>query len=531
VEILETYLNEIYLGQRGSRGIFGVWEGAQFYFGKEPRDLLIGEAAMLAGLIRAPGHLAPAKNPEPAKRRRDEVLRALLENGDITTEEYHQALDEPLPERAASTAATGAPYFVDYVRGEIEAQYPLNTLTSEGFRIFTTLDPSLQREGERAVANGLTALEKRHPALTKKPEPLEAALLAIQPRTGEIKAMVGGRSYARSQFNRVTDAERQPGSVFKPIVFLAALEEEEQKGGRQFLPTRRIADTPFTWTYDGRSWSPENYKGEYHGDVTLRQALELSLNSATARMAQEVGLDHIHDVAVRLGLPEGLPKVPAMVLGGVEVTVYEVAQAFATIANLGFRAETSAIRAVLDGEGNPITRASLGASQAVSPRVAYLVTNLMQGVFDRGTAKLARTAGIEFPAAGKTGTTNEGRDTWFVGFTPDLLVIVWVGFDRNDVVGLSGAQAALPIWIDFMRAATVGLPGTSFLVPPGIQTVTIDPASGALATTRCPERFDESFFDSEAPTEPCPLHPETGLPAPGSRLPAGEPLPPVARSP
>ena len=530
VEILETYLNEIYLGQRGSRGIFGVWEGAQFYFGKEPRDLSIGEAAMLAGLIRAPGHLAPAKNPEPAKRRRDEVLRALLENGDITTEEYHQALDEPLPERAASTASTGAPYFVDYVRGEIEEQYPLNTLTSEGFRIFTTLDPSLQREGERAVANGLTALEKRHPALTKKPEPLEAALLAIQPRTGEIKAMVGGRSYARSQFNRVTDAERQPGSVFKPIVFLAALEEEE-KGGRQFLPTRRIADTPFTWTYDGRSWSPENYKGEYHGDVTLRQALELSLNSATARIAQEVGLDHIHEVAVRLGLPEGLPKVPAMVLGGVEVTVYEVAQAFATIANLGFRAETSAIRAVLDGEGNPITRASLGASQAVSPRVAYLVTNLMQGVFDRGTAKLARTAGIEFPAAGKTGTTNEGRDAWFVGFTPDLLVVVWVGFDRNDVVGLSGAQAALPIWIDFMRAATVGLPGTSFLVPPGIQTVTIDPASGALATTRCPERFDESFFDSEAPTEPCPLHPETGLPAPGYPLPAGEPLPPVARSP
>ena len=517
VEILETYLNEIYLGQRGSRGIFGVWEGAQFYFGKELKDLSIGEAAMLTGLIRAPGHLSPAKNPGAAKQRRDEVLRALLDDGDITAEEYRQALDEPLPERAASTEATGAPYFVDYVRGEIEEQYPLNTLTSEGFRIFTTLDPSLQREAERAVTNGLTALETRHPALTKKPEPLEAALLALQPHTGEIKAMVGGRSYARSQFNRVTGAERQPGSVFKPMVFVAALEEEEQKGGRQFLPTRRIADTPFTWTYDGRSWSPENYKGEYHGEVTLRQALELSLNSATARMAQEVGLDHIHAAAVRLGLPQGLPKIPAMVLGGVEVTVYEVAQAFATIANLGFRTETSAIRGVLDGEGNPIVRDSLGASQAVSPRVAYLVTNLMQGVFDRGTAKAARTAGIEFSAAGKTGTTNEGRDAWFVGFTPDLLVIVWVGFDRKDVVGLSGAQAALPIWIDFMKAATAGQPVTPFLVPPGIQTVTIDPASGALATSRCPERFDESFFDGEAPTEPCPLHPETGLPATGDR--------------
>ena len=205
--------------------------------------------------------------------------------------------------------------------------------------------------------------------------------------------------------------------------------------------------------------------------------------------------------------------MPALVLGGVEVTVYDVAQAFATIANLGFRTTTSAIRAALDGDGNPIARGSLGASQAVSPRVAYLVTNLMQGVFDRGTAKAARTAGIQFPAAGKTGTTNEGRDAWFVGFTPDLLVIVWVGFDRKDVLGLSGAQAALPIWIEFMKAATAGQPGTPFLVPPGIQTVTIDPASGALATSRCPERFDESFFDGESPTEPCPLHPESRLQA------------------
>ncbi|HSD10901.1 MAG TPA: PBP1A family penicillin-binding protein [Candidatus Binatia bacterium] len=531
VEILETYLNEIYLGQRGSRGIFGVWEGAQFYFGKALKDLSIGEAAMLAGLIRAPGHLSPAKNPDAAKRRRAEVLRALLENGDITAEEHRQALDEPLPEREASTETTAAPYFVDYVRGEIEEQYPLNTLTSEGFRIFTTLDPWLQREAERSVSDGLAALEKRHPALTKKPEPLEAALLALQPLTGEIKAMVGGRSYARSQFNRVTSAERQPGSVFKPIVFVAALENEEQKGGREFLPTRRIADTPFTWTYDGRTWSPENYKGEYHGEVTLRQALELSLNSATARMAQEVGLDRIHAAAVRLGLPEGVPQIPAMVLGGVEVTIYEVAQAFATIANLGFRTEASAIRAVLDGEGNPVVRASLGASQAVSPRVAYLVTNLMQGVFDRGTAKAARIAGIQFPAAGKTGTTNEGRDAWFVGFTPDLLVIVWVGFDRKDVIGLSGAQAALPIWIDFMKAATAGQPVTPFLVPPGIDTVTIDPASGALATSRCPERFDESFFDGEAPVQPCPLHPETEQPATVDRLPAGGPLPPAAGSP
>ena len=508
LEILEAYLNEIYLGQRGSRGIFGVWEGARFYFGKEPKDLSPGEAAMLAGLIRSPGRLAPAKNPQPAKRRRDEVLRALFESGDVAEEEYRQALAEPLPERAPAIELTDAPYFVDYVRDDLDEQYPTDTLTTEGFRVFTTLDPLLERDAETAVERGLAALEKRHPALARKREPLQAALLALQPHTGEIKAMVGGRSYAQSQFNRVTDAQRQPGSIFKPIVFLAAFEEEEQQGSRRFLPTRRISDTPFTWQYDGRSWSPENYKKEYHTDVTLRQALELSLNSATARLAEEVGLDRIHDVAVRLGLPDSLPQVPAMVLGGVDVTLYEMAEAFATIANLGFRTESSAIRAVLDGDGNSIERNTLAAAQAVSPRVAYLVTSLMQGVLDRGTARPARASGIDFAAAGKTGTTNEGRDAWFVGFTPDLLVIVWVGFDRDDALGLSGAQAALPIWIDFMKSATAGQPRTAFLVPPGIQTAVIDPASGALATSRCPQRVEESFLDGEAPTEACPLHPE-----------------------
>lgn len=508
MEILGSYLNEIYLGQRGSRGIFGVWEGARFYFGKDPKDLSLGEAAMLAGLIRSPGHLSPAKNPGPAQRRRDEVLRALLEGDEITPAEYQQAAAEPLPERLPTPESTNAPYFVDYVRSEIEEEYPLNALTSEGFRIFTTLDPSLQRDAERAVSNGLAAIGKRRPALAKKGEPLEALLLAVQPHTGEIKVMVGGRSYATSQFNRVTHAERQPGSVFKPIVFAAAFEMEEQRGEGRFLPSRRVADSPFTWSYDGRTWSPENYQGEYHGEVTLRQTLEMSLNSATARLAQEVGLDRIHDVAVRLGFRDSLPMVPAMVLGGTEVTAYEVAGAFATIANLGFGAEMSAIRSVLDGEGTPVVRDTLGASQAVSPRVAYLVTGLMQGVVDRGTASAARSAGLTFPIAGKTGTTNDGRDAWFVGFTPDLLAVVWVGFDRKVALGLSGSQAALPIWIEFMKGAYAGKESTPFLVPPGIQSVWIDPTSGGLATSRCPERFEESFLEGEAPTAPCPLHPE-----------------------
>jgi penicillin-binding protein 1B len=520
MEILETYLNEIYLGQRGSRGIFGVWEGARFYFGKEPKDLSVGEAAMLAGLIRAPGHLAPARNPRPAERRRDEVLRTMLESGDITLAEYRTATAETLPARVPAPESTAAPYFVDYVRNELEEEYPLNTLTSEGFRIFTTLDPRLQSDAERAVTEGLVALEKRHPALAHKSSPLQALLLAIQPHTGEIKVMVGGRSYESSQFNRVTDAERQPGSLFQPIVFCAAFEEEERKAAGRFLPTRRIAATPFAWSYEGRTWSLEDHDAAgLHAEVTLRETGERCLISATARLAQEVGLAPIRDVAVRLGLPDSLPKKPPTVLGEVEVTAYEVAAAFATIANLGFRTEMTAIRAVLDGEGNPIERNTLGASQAISPRVAYLVTSLLQGVVDRGTARAVRDAGIRFPVAGQSGTTNEGRGAWFAGFTPDLLAVVWVGFDRADSIGLSGAQAALPIWIDFMKAATTGRPPTPFLVPPGIQTAWVDPESGALATPRCPTRFEESFFEGEAPVEPCPLHLEPAFPFSAPPLP------------
>lgn len=515
LEILETYLNEIYLGQRGAKGVYGVWEGSKFYFGKEPKDLSIGEAAMLAGLIKAPSRFAPTRNRERARQRRNEVLAALLEQGEISRAEYEQASAEKLPEYLPTVETTDAPYFVDFVRDELQGSYAEDSLTSEGFRIFTTLDTALQREAERAVAEGIAALLKRYPVLKKRGggEPVEASLLAIQPATGEIKAMVGGRSYRESQFNRVTQARRQPGSVFKPIVYLTAFEEEERTLDGRFLPTRKLEDTPFTWTYEGREWSPANYKGEYHGTVTLRQALEESLNSATARLAEEVGLDKIHDMALRLGFPSDLPAVPSLVLGSVEVTPLEVARAFVAVANLGFRTEPLSIRAVLDEEGKALTRNTTRAEQAISPRVAYMMTSLMEGVLERGTARSARALGFTAPAAGKTGTTNEGRDAWFVGFTPDLLCVVWVGFDRETPLGLSGAQAALPIWVDFMKTATANRPATPFLVPPGVESVIVDPASGDLATPACPRKLEEVFFQGEAPVVGCPLHPWAGGPA------------------
>lgn len=528
LQILEMYLNEIYLGQRGAKGIYGVWEGAQFYFGKEPKDLTLAETATLAGLIKAPARLSPTRNPEKARERREEVLTALLDNGEITAEEYAQAVQEPLPVRLPTVATTDAPYFVDFVRGELEGQYPEDTLTSEGFNIFTTLDPVLQREAEKAVREGLARLERRSPALQRgrsEGERLEACLVAIQPQTGEIKAMVGGRSYQESQFNRVIQARRQPGSIFKPLVALAAFETEEKTSERRYLLTRRLEDAPFTWSYEGREWSPANYKNEYHGEVTLRQAVELSLNSATARLAEEVGIDRIRDVAVRLGFPGDLPAVPSLVLGSVEVSPLEVGRAFAAVANLGFRTELLSIRAVIDSERKALVRSTMRAEQALSPRVAYLVTSLMEGVMDRGTGRAARLAGFTAPAAGKTGTTNEGRDAWFVGFTPDLLAVVWVGFDRERPLGLSGGQAALPIWIDFMKAATADRPATSFLVPPGITAVRIDPWTGQRATPACPETLEEVFFEGEEPEELCTLHPSSApLELPSASSTPGPPI-------
>ena len=509
LEILELYLNEIYLGQRGAMGVHGVVEGARFYFGKEPSDLTLGETASLAGLIRSPGRYAPTRDPARAQARRKQVLRVLLEDHKIDQAEFDAAVAEPLPERLPSPEPALAPYFVDYARTELEGRFEQEDLVSQGFRIFTTLDAPLQAAAAAAVESGLARLEKAHPEWAKRPssERLQAALVALEPSTGEIRAMVGGRSYAESQFNRATQARRQVGSIFKPVVALAAFEDDERTGGRRFPPTRHVDDAPFEWRYEGQSWTPSNFDKRYFGETTLRIALEQSLNSATARIAQEVGLSRIRELATRLGFPVVTPVVPSLVLGAIDATPLEVAQAYAAIASLGFRSETMSIRSVLDAEREPLERATLSAAQVVSPRVAHLATTLLEGVVDRGTARAIRAAGIQAPVAGKTGTTNDGRDAWFAGFTPDLVAVVWVGFDHGDAAGLTGSQGALPIWIDFMKEVLADRSTVPFLVPPGIQSVDVDPATGGLATPLCPARIRESFLAGEEPVAPCPLHP------------------------
>jgi penicillin-binding protein 1B len=507
-QILENYLNEIYLGQRGSQGIFGIWEASQFYFSKPLSDLTVGEAALLAGLVRAPNRLSPYRSMDAATSRRNVVLAKLLEGHVITRKQYEAALRESLPQRELIKVTNDAPYYVDYLRRELAENYSNDVLTADGLRIFTSMDLQLQRIAERSLAEGLKKLEASYPALRRRGEEdnLEGSIVVLRPQTGEIKAMVGGRSYQKSQFNRVFQAKRQPGSIFKPFVYLAALMSGGE-GGKKFTPVTMVEDSPFKWSYDGQDWEPGNYNDEYFGTVTFRRALEKSLNSATARIAREVGIKRVSDVAHRLGVQSPLPTVPSLALGAAEVTPLEVAYAFSTLANNGVRARPLAVKQVMDANNQVREKRDIKVDKVLTPQLAFIMNHLLKGVFDRGTADMARRWGFTRPAAGKTGTTNDYKDAWFVGYTPDLLAVVWVGFDNKAKLGLSGAQAALPIWTEFMKRATAGTPVTDFVVPPGIRMVEIDPLSGQLATPNCSYIIREAFIEGEEPTKTCPLHP------------------------
>ena len=504
LEILESYLNEIYLGQVGAKGIFGIREGAHFYFGKEPGNLTLGQTALLAGLIQAPNRYSPYHAPDRALKRRNVVLNRMRRFGMITDADYREAKAETVGVRPTAEPPRVAPYFVDYVQGELAATHPASVLTQDGLQIYTALDAELQRAAEQAVQSGLGELEQQYEWLRPRPNlpSLEACLIAIHPHTGEIKAMVGGRSYGQSQFNRVVQARRQVGSLFKPVVYAAALIRGHADGSL-WLPTSRVDDTPFEWEFDARVWKPANYADEYFGLVTIREALERSLNAATARAAYEVGLPAIVTTAHDLGFDGTLPAVPAIVLGAGEATPLQVARVYAAFANGGLRPTALATRRVETAAGQVLERRGIQVERAIPPEVAFMVTHMLRGVIDRGTGRAGQ---LDVPAAGKTGTTDGYRDAWFAGYTPDLVTVVWVGFDQGRVLKLPGSKAALPIWTHFMRIATAGRPGTPFRAPPGVVLATIDPESGELATEQCPTVIEEAFPVGATPTTPCQLH-------------------------
>ncbi len=521
-EILEAYLNEIYLGQSGSMGIYGVGEASRFYFGKSPGGLTLGEAALLAGMIKSPNGLSPFRDPEAARDRRRVALERMRKLEMIDLDAFRRAIREELPKVQPVQRKLIAKYFVEFVRQQLADNYSARILTSEGLRIFTTLDMQQQFLAERTLGEGLRSLERRHAHLRREnaDEAVQGALVVIQPQTGHIKALVGGRDYQVSQFNRIVQAKRQPGSLFKPFVYATALSQAVTPEGLPFTTSTLVEDAPFTLMSDSGLWRPENYDKTYSGHVTLRTALERSLNVATARMAQEIGIESVVETARAMGIESPLKRVPSLALGTSEVTPLEIAAAYAALPNSGMRVIPQSIKEVVDPDGRVLERRTVEVASALTPQQAYLLAYLLQGVVDRGTARGIRAMGFDRPVAGKTGTTSDYKDAWFIGFTPELLALVWVGFDRSGpsdpqeaasvqasmeggALGLTGAQAALPIWVDYMKGATDGQPVGRFDPPPGVIFREIDPKTGLLATKACPGAVREAFIEGTEPRQTC----------------------------
>jgi penicillin-binding protein 1B len=505
-QILEAYVNEVYLGQRGAIAIRGVGAASRAYFRKEIHQLTLPEAALIAGMIRAPNTYSPAANPERARERRDVVLGRLRELGQISPADFEAARRAPLGTQSVVASGQPAPYFTDLVRQELEARYGDGASSSRETRVFTTLDLGLQRLAERAVARGLDRVETHYPRLrrTEEGQRLQAALVALDPTTGRILALVGGRDYLASQFNRAVSAHRQHGSAFKPFVYSAAL--APRGSGRGFTAASFLDDSPLTLTVNGAPWSPRNYQDKYLGRVTVREALEQSLNAATVRLAQDVGLPAIIERAHALGLESRLDPVPAMVLGAFEVTPVGLARAFLPFVNGGLRTPPArTVRAVENRRGTLEPGDDEEPQQVLTAAEAYLMTSLLEGVIKSGTGASARALGVQGAIAGKTGTTNEARDAWFVGYAPGILAAVWVGFDGNETHGLSGAEAALPIWAEFMRPALEAGAPRGFTVPSGVTFADIDVTNGRLANRFCPRIAREVFIAGTEP-EPCQEH-------------------------
>ena len=504
-EILESYLNEIYFAQRGAASVSGVQEAAQFYFSKNIDQVDAAEGATLAALVKSPGLYSPSLHPKKAKERRNLVLKKLFESGMLEKKDYEKALQVSFPIFSSQKELTHAPYFVEFVKRQLKEQYSQDILESEGIRIFTTLDMEKQRAAERAVQTWLNTLEKDRPYLKKKAgegKSLEAGLIAMQPETGFIQAYVGGRDFTKNQFDHISLAKRQPGSVFKPFVYATALDPENHSG-RQWTLASILPDEELSFSTPQGKWSPKNYDGVYHGKVRLREALERSYNVSTTWLANQIDLKKIIDLAKKAGMETELKPYPGLALGPFEVTPLEMAQAYTIFPAQGLSSKPLAIRRVVTREGEVLEKKSFESKRVLSPEVAYVMNQLLQGVLDQGTARTVRTKGFGKVAGGKTGTTSDYRDSWFSGFVPDHLALVWVGYDDNESTDLSGASGALPIWVDYMKAVTVGENDFTFSVPKNILRATIDKSTGLLYTSRCSEPIEEYFIEGTEPLEFC----------------------------
>jgi penicillin-binding protein 1B len=514
-QIFELYANEVYLGNRGSFSIRGFGEASEAYFGKDVREITLGEAAFLGGIIRAPNRYASAeRHPERAEESRDRVLAQMVEDSYVTQEQSDAAKKLKLHFLNGGASSSSAPYFVDMVKDHLLEHFSEQDLQTQSFRIYTTLDPQLQRAATIAVQTGGDQIDKllaKKYAAWKKakggelPPHVQISLVAMDPQTGEIRALIGGRNYGESQLNHAL-ARRQPGSVFKPFVYAAAFDDVVQGVQPVVTPVTTVDDVPTTFDFDGKEYTPDNYGEEFYGTVTVRDALIHSLNVATVKVAELIGYRRVVTVARQMGLGNNIQATPAVALGAYEMTPIDVAAGYTAFANKGLRAEPLYLRSVLAADGTVEETSGPRNRQVLDPRVAYLTTSIMKDVINRGTGITVRSLGFTPIAAGKTGTS---RDGWFAGFTSNLLCVVWVGFDDNRDLGLSGSASAAPIWAEFMKRA-VTLPEyknpADFDQPDGVLQETIDPQSGQLATSSCPQSVPEYFVAGSEPTQLCDLH-------------------------
>jgi penicillin-binding protein, 1A family len=496
-EILEIYLNEIYLGQKGSVSINGVGEASFFYFGKSVERLSLAEAATIAGLIKSPGLYSPYVNEARCRDRRNRVLRDMEKLGYISPELLKSALPEPVKTVGFTVYGKKAPYFIDYLSKQLPALYSAEVLSSFGLSIYTTLDTQVQAAAERALEKGLARLEKAYPSLKRSnPERrLQGAIIVMQPKTGYILAMVGGRAYSASQFNRVTQARRQPGSAFKPFIYLAGLD--------QCTPATLLSNKPKQYEINGKLWKPHGKGPVSERGVRMRDALARSDNPATVDLAMKVGLDRIVNTVNAFQFSTPIKPQPSLALGAYEVIPLELARAYCTFASGGVEPYPLSLKAVVDENGNVLERRHMTIQNIFSPAKAYVISEMLRSVVTEGTGKSLKNLGVTIPVAGKTGTTNDYRDAWFVGYTPDILTLVWVGFDNGDTVSVEGAVAALPIWADLVRTVPQHTSGDWFMAPPGVVKKTICSQSGLLTVSGCPEPIEEIFLTENVPAEYC----------------------------
>lgn len=482
--ILEMYFNQIYLGKNGTRGIYGVEDASLSYFGKHVSELSLSQSALIVGIIPAPNINSPRVSIEKAMQRRNLVLELMLKAHCITANELEQAKLEPIVVTPPSSEETGS-YYLARVRELLEEEFGGTALDFQGYKIYTAMDIKLQKAGEKALSN----------------QPLEGALVAVDPQTGYVKALAGGRDFRKSQFNRAVFARRQPGSAFKPILYAAALES------RSLTLSTILEDKPVEIVQPNGIWKPQNYDGQFSGTITVREALVYSVNIPSIHVLEKVGTERVIEMANRLGIQSALKPVPSLALGTSEVTPLELICSYAAFANRGRSVQPLLVKYVTDGQGSLIKEYLPETAQAISPELSYIMTNVLEDVVNRGTGKNVRRMGFNAPCAGKTGTSDSFMDAWFVGYTPTILCGVWLGHDKPKSLERAAAYLALPIWTEFMMAIQGTGPAPAFKRNGNVLEISLDPLNYLRAQSGCPNKKKELYLRGTEPKDYCQLHP------------------------